>query len=219
MTRSHVILANAIGIRNGTPIPPYVLRRATELDMFLQESRLPSDHPVVQAQMHAIVADWQTVNAAAALERNALTVLAAMGKKAPAPPASRQGTCSRAVWTALSAAWTGRPDADALPDAILARAGEVAWLLQSQRLPPEHPAVRACAARIAADCRAQTAAGAARLAAAALRSWQDMSCWSRLLECLKECAGLERRMDDAGKKSETASGDIWQTVRQWFRIT
>ncbi len=216
MTRSQVILADAIGIRSGTPLPPYVLRRAAELDQLLQESRLPPEHPVVQAHVHAIAADWQTVSAAAVMERSALAVLETLGKTAPSVPTSRRGTQSRIVWTALSAAWTGRPDADALPDAILARAGEVAWLLQAQRLPPEHPAVRACAARLVADCRAQIAASAARLAAAALRTWQDMSCWSRLLECLKECVGMERRTDASDKK-QTASGGVWQRVLSWFQ--
>ncbi len=184
MTRAQAVLARAMGIPAGTALPAYVQGRATEVDYLLQRSRLPAGHPVVQAHVAGIISDWRLLEAAVSMERSALDVLKALGQATPRPPASRRGMLPRPVWTVMSMAWTGRPDAEALPDVVLARADEIIRLLRDARLPAEHPTVRAHAGRIAAECRAQEAAKLGRTAARALRAWKERPAWKRVLDDL-----------------------------------
>ncbi len=174
MTRPQAILARALDISDGKPLPTYVQRRATELEYYLQDCRLPADHPVVQAHVAEIVTDWRAHVAAQSMGQSAMTLYGAIGKtEPPPPPRLPQGTCPRAVWRLLSQATTGTPTVERLPATVLARAGELERLLREGRLPTGHPAVRAHAARIVSNGRVLEAAGLALQAAKALRAWRE----------------------------------------------
>ncbi len=187
MTRAaQALLARSLGIQAGTALPAYVQGRATELDVFLQDCRLPAGHPVVQAHAAGIASDWRAQEAASAQGTAALALYGAIGKPAPSPsPGSPRSVQSRAVWNILSTAMTGRPGAETLPAAVLARAGELDLLLREGRLPADHPIVRAHAARIVSDCRVLEAAGLALQATEMLRGW--------LREAGRRQASLDRR--------------------------
>ena len=174
MTRAvQVLLARAMGVPDGEPLPAYVQGRSAEIDILLRESRLPAGHPVVQAHAAGIAMDWRAQEAAQALGQAALALYGATGQNAPSPPpGSPRGACSRAVWRLLSTAMTGTPDAERLPASVLARAGELDRVLREARLPANHPDVLAHAARIVVDSRVQEAAGLAQQASAMFRAWR-----------------------------------------------
>ena len=174
MTRAQALLARALDIPDGKAIPAYVQGRASELEYYLQDCRLPADHPVVQAHVAEIVTDWRAHVAAQSMGQSAMTLYGAIGKtEPPPPPRLPQGTCPRAVWRLLSQATTGTPTVERLPATVLARAGELERLLREGRLPTGHPAVRAHAARIVSNGRVLEAAGLALQAAKALRAWRE----------------------------------------------
>ncbi len=86
MTRPQAILARALDISDGKPLPAYVQRRATELEYYLQDCRLPADHPVVQAHVAGIVADWRAHVATQSMVQAVKALYTAMGQRIPSPP-------------------------------------------------------------------------------------------------------------------------------------
>ncbi len=216
MTRAQALLARALDIPDGKPIPAYVQGRATELEYYLQDCRLPADHPVVQAHVAGIVADWRVQAVTLSMVQAIKVLCTAIGQEPPSlPPGSPQGACPRTIWRILSMALTGRPNAETLPASILARATELERLLRDARLPADHPHVQAHAARIVADGRMLIATGLAQQAATVLRAWQAETkrCQASLDRRKQELEDREAELDQRQKALEAREADAYERAR------
>ncbi len=216
MTRAQAVLATALGIRAGTALPAYVQGRARELDSYLQDSHLPSGHPVVLAHAARIATDWSVQVAAQNMGQAALALYATIGQPSPSPPpSSPRGAQPRAVWRLLATANGRSPNTDRLPATVLARADELARLLRDARLPADHPIVLAHAARIVSDSRVLEAAGLAQQAATALQAWlEDAKRRQAILDRREqELEAKETELDQRQKALEAREADAYERAR------